>query len=295
VVVAPIDGSPAQNAGVRAGDAILKVDGAGLDGLTGDAARDKVRGKKGTEVVLTIQRGTAAPFDVKIVRDVIAQKEVIAKDLANGTIGYIRVTGFSDNAATEFHAALAADVKAGKTKVILDLRGNPGGYVTAAQSIASEFVSSGHIFWEQTADGTQTPTDAKAGGLATDPGIKLVILVDRGSASASEIVAGALEELHRGTLVGETTFGKGTVQQWIELPNTGALKLTIARWLTPDKHWIHHVGIVPDVSVAIPATPVANQDPALDKAVEVLTKGTAMAPVAVAPLPGSRAEIRPAA
>lgn len=295
VVVAPIDGSPAQKAGVKAGDAILAVDGAGLDGLTVDAARDKVRGKKGTEVVLRIQRGTAAPTDVKIVRDVIAQKEVVAKDLANGTIGYIRVTGFSDNAATEFHTALAADLKAGKKKVILDLRGNPGGYVTAAQAIASEFLASGHLFWEQTADGTQTPTDAKPGGLATDSGIKLVVLVDRGSASASEIVAGALEELHRATLVGETTFGKGTVQQWIELPNTGALKLTIARWLTPDKHWIHHVGIVPDVAVTIPATLAPNQDPALDKAVEVLTKATASAPVAVAPLRLSRGGLRVAA
>src|SRR6187551_3041453 len=137
IVVSPIDGSPAQKAGLLAGDTILKVDGAALDGLTVDAARDKVRGKKGTTVVLTISRGSADPFDVSIVRDVIVQKEVITKDLAGGDVGYIHVTGFSDNSASQFHDALKADLDAGKTKIILDLRGNPGGYVTAARRIAS--------------------------------------------------------------------------------------------------------------------------------------------------------------
>jgi carboxyl-terminal processing protease len=204
------------------------------------------------------------------VRDVIKQREVIEEDLADGTIGYIRVTGFSDNSATQYHEAVQADLDAGRKKLILDLRGNPGGYVTAARSIASEFISSGPLFWEETADGKQEETDASSGGVATGTGIELIVLVDRGSASASEIVAGALQDRHRATLVGETTFGKGTVQQWIELPNTGALKLTIAKWLTPDKRWIHHVGIVPEVTVAVPAEPVPDQDPALDKAVEIL-------------------------
>jgi carboxyl-terminal processing protease len=274
IVVSPIEGSPAEKAGLRAGDTILAVDGAGLDGLTVDGARDKVRGRKGTEVVLTIKRGEDEPFDVAIVRDVIAQREVIEEDLAGGTIGYIRVTGFSDNAAAQYHAALQTDVDAGRKKLILDLRGNPGGYVTAARRIASEFIADGPIFWEQDADGKQDPTEASPDGIATAADIQLVVVVDRGSASASEIVAGALQDRKRATIVGETTFGKGTVQQWIELPNTGALKLTIARWLTPDKHWIHQVGIVPEVAVTIPAEPAPDEDPALDKAVELLS-GTA--------------------
>ena len=275
IVVSPIEGSPAEKAGLKAGDGIVAVDGSSLDGLTVDAARDRVRGPKDTTVVLTIKRGDEASFDVSIVRGVIAQREVIDKVLADGAIGYIRVTGFSDNAATQFRTVVAADVTAGRKELIVDLRGNPGGYVTAARSIASEFLSSGPLFWEETADGTQTETDASTGGVATDPAIHVVVLIDGGSASASEIVAGALHDRARATLVGQTTFGKGTVQQWIELPNTGALKLTIAKWLTPNKTWIHHVGIVPDVVVTQPADAPADQDPTLDKAVELLTNGTA--------------------
>jgi len=278
IVVSPIEGSPAEKAGLKAGDGIVAVDGTSLDGLTVDAARDRVRGPKATTVVLTVKRGDAATFDVPIVRGVIAQREVIDKDLAGGAVGYVRVTGFSDNAATQFHSVVAADIAAGRKELILDLRGNPGGYVTAARSIASEFLSSGPLFWEETADGTQTETDASSGGAATDPAIHLVVLIDGGSASASEIVAGALHDRGRATIVGETSFGKGTVQQWIELPDTGALKLTIAKWLTPNKTWIHHIGIVPDVVVTPPATVAADQDPILDKAVDLLTKGTAVAP-----------------
>ncbi|MFL5750531.1 MAG: S41 family peptidase [Chloroflexota bacterium] len=155
--------------------------------------------------------------------------------------------------------------------MILDLRGNPGGYVTAARQIASEFIPSGPLFWEEDAAGKQLETDAAGGGVATSDDVQLVVLVDRGSASASEIVAGALQDRHRATLVGETTFGKGTVQQWIELEDNGALKLTIAKWLTPDKRWIHHVGIVPDVPVTTPEQPDPAKDPVLDKAIETLS------------------------
>ncbi|HLQ49166.1 MAG TPA: S41 family peptidase [Candidatus Dormibacteraeota bacterium] len=282
IVVSPIEGSPAEKAGLKAGDAILAVDGSALDGLTVDAARDRVRGPKDTTVVLTILRDNKAPFDVSIVRGVIAQREVIDKVLAGGAVGYIRVTGFSDNSAAQFHTALKADVAAGRKEVILDLRGNPGGYVTAARSIASEFLATGPLFWEETADGTQTETDASTDpattGGATDPAIHLVVLIDGGSASASEIVAGALHDRGRATIVGQTSFGKGTVQQWIELPKTGALKLTIAKWLTPNKNWIHHIGIVPDVVVTPPTDVAAGQDPTLDKAVELLQSGAAPTP-----------------
>jgi carboxyl-terminal processing protease len=191
------------------------------------------------------------------------------------------VTGFSDNSQTKFHDALQAALKAGKKKIILDLRGDPGGYVMAARSIVSEFVKDGPIFWEEDASGTQVETDATGQGIATDPSIRLVVLVDKGSASASEIVAGALQDRKRATIVGETSFGKGTVQQWIQLQNGSALKLTIAKWLTPDKHWIHHVGIIPDVPVTTPADAGPDNDPALDKAVEILTKESAALPSAL--------------
>ena len=229
-------------------------------------------------MTLTIVRGSAAPKDVQVVRDVIISKEVVTKSLGDGAVGYIQVTGFSDNSATKFHDALQADLKAGQTKIILDLRGNPGGYVTAAQKMASEFIAGGPIFWEQDADGNQVQTDATGQGIATDDSIKVVVLVDKGSASASEIVAGALKDRKRATVVGETTFGKGTVQQWIQLQNGSALKLTIAKWLTPDKHWIHHVGVIPDVPVVTPADAGPDNDPALDKAVELLSKESASVP-----------------
>ena len=270
VVISPIDGSPAAKAGLRAGDVVISVDGSSVDGLTVDAARDRIRGKKGTSVDITVTRkGDPNPVKLTITRDVIVQKEVITKDLAGG-IGYIRLTGFSDNGAAELHTALAADIAAGKTKIVLDLRGNPGGFVTAARSVASEFIGSGTIFWQQDAQGKRTPTDAKPGGAATDPKIKVVVLIDKGSASASEIVAGALQDTHRATLIGETSFGKGTVQEWTTLEGAGGFRLTIARWLTPNQRWIHHVGLVPDVKVATPAAPKPNEDPVLDKAVQVL-------------------------
>jgi carboxyl-terminal processing protease len=271
VIVAPIEGSPAERAGLRPGDVVLAVDGSGLEGLTIDGARDRVRGPKGSDVILTIEReGEPAPFDVTVTRDVIVQREVIERDLAEGSIGYIRVTGFSDNAAEQFHDALAEDLAADRSRIILDLRGNPGGYVTAARRIASEFLASGPIFFEEFAGGRQEQTDALSGGLATGDDVRLVLLIDRGSASASEIVAGALKDRGRATLVGETTFGKGTVQQWIELPDTGALKLTIARWLTPERHWINGEGIAPDVAVELPPELAADEDPVLDRAVELL-------------------------
>jgi len=271
VVIAPIDGSPAKAAGLLAGDIVLATDGVSLDGLTVDGAREKIRGPKGTVVTLTVQRGTASPFSLAITRDVIQQREVVSKKFAGGKVGYVGLAGFSDTGADAVIAALKAHVDAGRTKLILDLRGDPGGFVTAARTVASQFISDGVIFWEQDAQGTQTPTKAEPGGVATGPELTIVCLIDGGSASASEIVAGALQDSKRATIVGQTSFGKGTVQQWQELPGEGgAFKLTIARWLTPDKHWVHKVGLTPDIVVAIPDGTPADKDLTLDKALEVL-------------------------
>ena len=279
VIVAPLDGSPAQAAGLRSGDYVLAADGIAFDGLDVDGARDRIRGPKGSVVALTIQRGTAAPFALEITRDVIEQEEVVSRDLADGRVGYTRLNGFSDRGAEDLADALREHVAAGRTALVLDLRGNPGGYVTAARAVASEFIGSGVLFYEEDARGERVATEAAPGGAATDPSLRIVCLIDGGSASASEIVAAALQDSGRATLVGQTSFGKGTVQQWQELTGEGgAFRLTVARWLTPDGRWIHDVGVEPDVTVSIPSIIEAGEDPVLDRALDVLGETSGIAP-----------------
>ena len=274
VVVSPLQGSPAQRAGLLPGDLVLAVDGAALDGLTVDGALDRIRGPKGSVVELTVQRGGEPAFALRITRDIIQQREVDTRILSDGSVGYVRLNGFSDRGAEDLEAAILDHLQAGRTKLVLDLRGNPGGYVTAARAVASEFIADGPVFWEQDAKGTQLETEASLGGVATDPAIEVVCLIDGGTASASEIVAGALQDTGRATLVGQPSFGKGTVQQWQELAGEGgAFRLTIARWLTPDKRWIHETGLQPDVLVELPAEIPAGADPMLDRALEVLDAG----------------------
>jgi carboxyl-terminal processing protease len=274
VIADPLDGSPAKLAGLLAGDIVIKADGLTLDGLTVDGARDLIRGPKGSLIRLTIIRAGGTPFELTITRDIVQSKEVESRTLDGGTVGYLRLKGFSDAAADQLRSAVAAHVDAGRKALVLDLRGNPGGYVTAARAVASQFIGSGVIFWEQDSHGNQVATEALPGGAAIDPGIRLMCLVDGGSASASEIVAGALRDSGRATLVGQTTYGKGTIQQWQELSGEGgAFRLTIARWLTPSKEWIHGKGIVPDVQVTLPDPVPAGEDPTLDAALEILETG----------------------
>lgn len=306
VIIAPLDGSPAQAAGLKPGDVITEVDGKTLDGLTPDEARDRVRGKAGTEVALHIQRfeapvavtpapsastgagSTAAPggspapaappkprklleeFDVTIVRAKIQRREVTTRELAGGTVGYIHLSGFSDTGAKEVREALQADVDKGITKIVFDLRGNPGGFLLDALAIGSEFIGEGPIYWQEDAKGNQVVADAKPGGVATDPKIQVVVLIDRGTASASEIVAGALQDRGRAKLIGETSFGKGTVQEWLPLGEVGGVKLTVSKWLTPDKRWIHKVGLTPDIPVTVPPDLPSGSDPVLDRALDAL-------------------------
>jgi carboxyl-terminal processing protease len=277
VVTKPIAGSPAEAAGVKVGDIVVSVDGAALDGLTVDAARDRIRGPKGTVVTLTLRRA-GVPIQLTITRDLVQNTEVESRVLADGTVGYIGLAGFSDAAADDVVAALKAHLAAGRTKLILDERGNPGGYVTAARKIASQFIASGPVFWEQDAQGNQVATDALGDGVATGADLQVVVLIDGGSASASEIVAGALQDTGRARLVGQQSFGKGTVQQWQELSGEGgAFKLTIARWLTPDKRWINGTGLTPDVVVTLPTPLPAGSDPTLDKALQLLAGPSARA------------------
>jgi carboxyl-terminal processing protease len=301
VIIAPLEGSPAEKAGLKPGDVIASVDGKTLDGLTPDEARDRVRGKAGTEVALHILRYAAAPapagspaesgapgpsptprapvqeLDVTLVRAQIQRREVTAMELGGGSVGYIRLSGFSNDGAKQLTTALKADVDKGIRKIILDLRGNPGGFVTAARDVASQFIADGPVFWRQDAQGNQTETDAEAGGVATDASIKVVVLIDKGTASAAEIVAGALQDRGRAQLIGETSFGKGTVQEWYDLGDVGGVKLTVEKWLTPNKRWIHKIGLTPDVTVTVPTDLPAGSDPVLDKALDVLD-ASALAP-----------------
>jgi carboxyl-terminal processing protease len=276
VVTKPIDGAPADKAGVKAGDVITEVDAVSVSGATLDDEINKVRGPKGTTVTLTIVREGGAPQQIAIVRDVVNETEVVSRSLAGGEVGYIKLNGFSDNSSAQFVSILTDDVKAGQRKFIVDLRGNPGGFVTAARKISSQFIASGPIYWQEDAKGTQVATLAETGGVATDPAIKIVVLIDKGSASASEITAGALQDTKRATLVGVTSYGKGTIQEWEPLPNdTGGFRLTIAKWLTPDKRWIHQKGLTPDVVVEVPQSTPPDQDPILDKGLEVLGASSA--------------------
>ncbi len=272
VVVEPLEGAPAAKAGLLADDRITAIDRVSVDGSTVDQALTRLRGPKGTTVTLEIVRGTSTtPFDLPIVRDVIVQKEVQTKTLADGTVGYVRLAGFSDQAAVDFDRAVSDHVAAGRTKLIVDLRGDPGGFVTAAQQVLSQFVPAGTtIFYQQDASGVRTPTLAQPGGAATDPSIQLVVLIDGGSASASEIVAGALQDLGRAKLVGSKSYGKGTIQVWLQLADdTGGYRLTVDRWLTPNGRWIHGVGLQPDVAVDAGAA-AAGADPVLDRALQEL-------------------------
>jgi carboxyl-terminal processing protease len=272
VVTKPLEGSPAERAGLLPGDVVLSVDGASVDGLSVDDARSKIRGPKGSVVTLSVERGTGAPMTFRIMRDIVQTPEVSTRTLAGGKVGYIKLASFSDVAADKVVDALRADHIADRNLLILDLRGNPGGYVTAARKVASQFIYSGVLFWEEDAKGNLTPTESLGDGVATDPSIRLVVLIDHGSASASEIVAGALQERGRASLIGETSYGKGTVQQWQELTgNGGAFKLTVARWLTPNGHSIHQKGLTPDIPVTVRSPAPPGSDPVLDRAVDVLT------------------------
>ncbi len=269
-VAAPIEGSPAMAAGILAGDVIDTVDGASLDGKTIDQASTLIRGTLGTTVKIGILRdGKSLTFS--IVRSLFNRPEVDYKSLANGAVAYIAINqNINTPAATQFDAALQKAMAAGQKNVILDLRGNLGGYVDSAEKIASEFISSGTLAYQVDARGAVTPVDASAGGRATSSSIKLVVLVDGNTASAAEIIAGALQARGRGILIGSKTYGKGVVQEWLPLPNDfGGIHLTIARWLTPDKVWINGKGLQPNIPVDS-SNARAGTDPVLDAALQNL-------------------------
>jgi carboxyl-terminal processing protease len=269
VVVAPLADSPAEAAGLQPGDVVLAIDGTGVEGSTLQDEVGKVRGEAGTDVTLTLQRGERT-FDLTITRAKITAREVTSRML-EGKIGYIGLHGFSPASADQFHAALQGLLDDGAVAIVFDLRGNPGGYIDAAQKIASEFIGSGLIFTQESSGGEKKRWEATGDGLATDPDLPLVALVNKGSASASEIVAGALKDTGRATIIGQPTYGKNTVQVWAPLANDGGVRITISRWFTPNHHSVAPDGVQPDIVVEIPDGTPDDQDLVLDRAIQELT------------------------
>ncbi len=269
-VVSPIKGSPAEQAGIKAGDIILEINGETTANLTVTEAVMKIRGPKGTTVTLLIQHeGESTPVEMQIVRDQITQPSVDYESMSDN-IGYIQIIQFTSSAASEFQTALNEAMDNGSEGLILDLRGNPGGYLDVVANISDEFLDSGVILYEATDSLEILRTwNASLGGLATN--IPLAVLVDNSSASGSEVLAGALQDHGRAAIIGVQTFGKGSVDRNYELQDGSALYLTIGRWLTPDKHAIEGVGITPDYVVEQSDEDAANDiDTQLNFAIEYL-------------------------
>jgi carboxyl-terminal processing protease len=286
VVVAPLADSPAERAGIEAGDVVLAVDGQSVNGTTMNDQISQIRGESGTDVTLTIQRNGGEPFDVTITRAEIELQEV-RTELIDDHIGYIELNGFSAPAAEQFEAGLRDLLERGADQIVLDLRNNPGGFIESAQKIASQFIESGLIFLQESSGENVREYSATGDGVATDTDIEVAVLVNGGSASASEIVAAALKESGRATLVGEPTFGKNTVQIWGELDNGGGVRITISRWFTPEHHSVAPDGIEPDILVERPPETPVEEDPVLEAALEHLAEqpstGTSVVPGAAAP------------
>lgn len=254
MIVSPIAGSPAEKAGLQPNDIIVKVDEQELSGMSLNEAVSYIRGEKGSEVVLTIKRGETT-FEVTLVRDTIPVETVLYQlDKENPTIGSITITSFSSPTYEDLVMAIEDLREQGATSFVFDVRQNPGGLLNAGLSISNLFLENGDIIL-QTQEKDQEPVsivaDDKTMGSfkVTEPS---VLLVDEGSASASEILAGAVSESGNVKLIGTKTFGKGTVQNVATFDDSSELKLTIAKWLTPSGEWIHEKGITPDIEVSLP-------------------------------------------
>lgn len=269
-VVSPIAGGPAERQGVRSGDKILEVDGEPTSEMNLMEAVLKVRGDKGTTVTLLIlHQGETTPVAIEIVREEIKLDSVYLDMLADD-IAHIRITHFAERTPDELTEALNDALQSGAWSIILDLRGNPGGLLDVVVDVVDEFLDGGIILYAADGEGDIIEEwPASSGGLATD--LPLIVLVDGGSASGSEVLAGALQDHERATLIGTITYGKGSVNILHELSDGSALYVTTARWLTPDLHLIEGVGLTPDIEVEITAEDIASgQDPQLERAIEYL-------------------------
>ena len=270
-IVSPMPGSPAEEAGLEPGDVVIAIDGEDVTDLDPNLVVRRVLGPAGSIVVLTIRRGTEElEFEIKrgSIEVPSVQFELIDED-----IGYIQLFSFANDTAQDLRQAIRSLQDDGASGLILDLRGNGGGYLVSAIDVSSEFIAEGLILTERFGDGTEQTYDASGRGLATE--MPLIVLINAGSASASEIVAGAIQDLERGMLVGETSFGKGSVQNWVPLDEEqGAVRVTVARWYTPNGILIDDQGLTPDHIVPLTEEDfTSGLDPQLEKAIELLEPG----------------------
>jgi carboxyl-terminal processing protease len=268
VIVSPYEGSPAEDAGLQSGDILREADGTPLTGMPVSEAASLVRGPAGTIVNLTIERD-GETFQVEVTRGVIRVPSVRGEMLENN-IAYARLSRFGDNSAEELHNLLTDLMAQNPNGLILDLRGNPGGGLDTVVEIADDFLSEGQVVTQEFGNESDKVFESTEEGVAEE--VPLVILIDGGSASASEVLAGAIRDRERGVLIGTTSFGKGTVQTWWSLSNQGGLRITTARWLTPDGTWVHGEGLDPDYFVALPDVETAEEftDTQLQAAIDYL-------------------------
>lgn len=269
-VISPIKDTPAFKAGLLAGDKILKIDGKSTEGMKVEEAVQLIRGPKGTQVTLTIARdGLEKAKDFIITRDNI-KIPAVAWELKNDNIAYLEIFTFNKNVDSEFKKAAEEIIKSQASKIVLDLRNNPGGLLDSAVNIAGYFLENDSLVTiERFGDGRTNEFRAQPNGLLKS--YPIVVLINKGSASASEILAGALKDNKGVIIVGETSFGKGSVQEVVDLPKESSLKVTIAKWLTPNGHSINDNGIKPDVEVKRTEEDVQNErDPQLEKALDLI-------------------------
>ena len=276
-VIAPIAGSPAEKAGLKPGDKIIKINETISTDLSVDQAVTLIRGKKGTKVTLTILRdGSTKPINYEVTRDVINLPTIDSNYATSTGIYTIRLYSFNANSEDLFNKEIAKFALSGSDKLIIDLRNNPGGFLDSSISIASNFLPAGSVVVRESY-GKGKPEDIiRSLGYNTFDGRKfpkIVILIDGGSASASEILAGALRENNVATLVGTRSFGKGSVQELVSVTPDTSLKVTVARWLTPKGNSISEVGVIPDIEVKVTEDDIkAKRDPQMAKAIEILSK-----------------------
>lgn len=293
IIISPLTGSPAEKAGIKPSDIIYKVDGKSTQGWDLNKAVTTIRGKKGTQVTLTIlHKGDTQTKDIKITRDTITVKSVegwvkqikdipaigesdLLKKNEQSGIAYIRLSQFGDETNKDWSALISKLMLEMQNQqnfkgIILDLRNNPGGYLTDATFIASEFLSQGSTVVVQDNGLEKQKLDTqRQGNLKDKTKYPLIVLINKGSASASEIVSGAMQDYERAILMGEQSFGKGTIQQAEDLGDGAGLHVTIAKWLTPKDRWVHGVGLTPDIVVSLDAKDTA-RDTQLEKAIEKL-------------------------
>lgn len=272
-VIAPLKGSPAERSGIRAGDKILKIDDKITPDLTVEEAVRLIRGPKGTKVKLTIARnGDEESRVIEIERDVIKIPVIDTETKEDlGDIFVIRLYNFSENSPGSFRSALREMIEKNRGKLIIDLRNNPGGFLEAAVDIASWFLPQGDVVVTENYGGREENKMHRSKGYNIFKNLPMVVLVNQGSASASEILAGALKDHGKAKLIGEKTFGKGSVQEFLPLTAETSIKITVAKWLTPNGYSISEGGLAPDIEIKSTKEDIsAGRDPVMERAIQIL-------------------------